>query len=179
MGRDLSIAPGRSVLYSFLVTPLLLLPVLALYLSLHPWQGHWPLAPFLLGCLAIVAGMPVHEALHALGWRRWGGAPPETIRFGANRFVLYVVCTQPVAAGVYRRIIALPGLVLGVLPCLAAIVSGNELVLFFGVAHLGGAAGDALILWQVRGLPGTARVRDHGSRVGCVLIAAGGPAPER
>lgn len=173
MLQDLSISPGRSVVYSFLAMPLLLLPVLALYLPFHGWQGNWPLPVFFLFCVAVVAGLPVHEALHVLGWRRWGGAPKEAIRFGANRFVLYVASTATVPVGVYRRIITLPGLILGVLPCLAAIATGQEMVLLFGLAHLGGAVGDALILWQLRGTPKTALVRDHGSRVGCMLITEG------
>jgi hypothetical protein len=173
MLKDLSISPGRSVVYSFLAMPLLLLPVLALYLPFHGWRGNWPLPAFVVFLVAVVAGLPVHEALHVVGWRRWGGAPKEAIRFGAARFVLYVASTATVAAGVYRRIIVLPALVLGVLPCLAAILTGNEIVLLFGLTHLGGAAGDALILWQMRGIPNTALVRDHGSRVGCMLVAEG------
>lgn len=174
--QDLSISPGRSVLYSFLATPLLLLPVLTFYLRFHPWQGNWSVPVFLLSCLVVLAGLPVHEGLHVLGWRRWGNVPREAIRVGANRFVLYVACTATVPASVYRRIIVLPALTLGVLPCLAAIIAGNEIVLFFGLAHLGGAVGDALIVWQMRGVPGTALVRDHGSRVGCVLVGADQPA---
>lgn len=176
MVRDLSISPGRSVFYSFLAMPLLLLPVLALYLPFHRWLGNWPVPVFLLSCLVVLAGLPVHEALHVLGWRRWGGVPKEAVRFGANRFVLYVACTATVPASVYRRIIVLPALALGAFPCLIAIVSGNEIVLFFGLAHLGGAVGDALILWQMRGIPGTALVRDHGSRVGCVRVGDDRPA---
>lgn len=169
--RDLSISPRRSVAESFLAMPVLLLPVLLGYLHLHAWRpGAWPVGPFLLLCGVVLLGVPAHEALHALGWMRWGGATRADLRVGSTALVAYVACARPVRARTYRRIIALPGLVLGVAPALAAIVTGNDALLYFGLAHLGAATGDAVILWRLRGVPGAALVRDHGTRVGCVLL---------
>lgn len=168
--RDLSISPRRSALYSLPAALALILPVLALYLRLHHWQGNWPAGTFLGYVAAVLVSLPIHELLHGLGWRMWGGAARSEIRFGLAAWVAYCVCDLPVPVTAYRRLVLLPGVVLSVPACLAALASGSEVLLLFGVTQLGAASGDAVILWRTRHLPADVLVRDHGSRVGCVVV---------
>jgi len=50
----------------------------------------------------------------------------------------------------------------------------REIILALGLAQLGAATGDAVTLWRTRDLIGLALVRDHGSRLGCVVLAEPG-----
>lgn len=125
--------------------------------------------PMMIFALAI--GLPlaiiVHEGLHALGWGAVAGF--QNIKFGFKEMTPYTHCTVPMPAWAYRIGAALPGLVLGVLPSLAAAMTGSAALLIFGVLMLIGAAGDAMILWMLRDLKGSTRVQDHPSKVGCLI----------
>ena len=73
-------------------------------------------------------------------------------------------------ARVYRWAVAMPGLVLGLFPSLVGIATGNGWVLLFGLFFFFAAAGDALILWLLRGVGGNELVEDHPERAVCYVI---------
>ena len=66
---------------------------------------------------------------------------------------------------------ALPTLVLGVIPGLLGLLLGNFLLAFWAVIMLVSGSGDLAILWAIRPVPGDAIVRDHPSRAGCLVRA--------
>lgn len=117
----------------------------------------------------LVMSVAVHEGLHALGFL-WGGASRKDIRFGMKMGTPYAHCKAPLPVADYRLAGALPGVVLGLLPGLAGIITGNGWLLLYGMLLFVAAMGDAMILWMLRDAPENALVLDHPSRVGCVLI---------
>lgn len=127
--------------------------------------------PVLLGVVA--GGGAVHEGLHALGFRWFGGAPWPQIRvtFLGRALAPATHCQAAVRVGAYRWATALPGLVLGVLPAALGSVAGLAWLTLFGATMSSLAAGDVLVLWRTRGLPPDAWVEDHPSRVGCRRVA--------
>lgn len=117
--------------------------------------------------ISLPVGVVVHELLHALGWGMVAGF--QNIKFGFKDMTPYTHCTVPIRASAYRFGTVLPGVVLGVLPIIAATLTGLLPLLIFGTVMLMGAAGDILILWMLRDLKGDTRVQDHPSKVGCLI----------
>lgn len=139
------------------------------------WWADRPLA--MLG--ALVGGVLVHEALHALAWRvaaRAMGVPLPTgsVRLGFNWRALtpYAHCAVPMPARAYRIGAAVPGVALGLAPVAVAWATGAGAWLVFGLLFTLAAGGDALVLWLLRGVPPEARVEDHPTQAGCRVLDA-------
>jgi hypothetical protein len=127
----------------------------------------------LLGLLGLLLGsMVVHEGLHALGFVWVGGVGKTAVSFGMNwrAFTPYAHCREPLTATAYRLCVALPGLVLGLLPGLLGLLLGNAPLLLFGGWMLVAAGGDVAVLWATRHVAAAARVRDHPTQAGCLVL---------
>lgn len=122
--------------------------------------------------LLFMGGIVVHELLHGLTWMLLGNKPAGAVRFGFQVKTLtpYAHCTEPLDVTAYRWGAAVPGLVLGIIPGLAAIALSSTAMLVFGFLFTLAAGGDALILWMLRDVPRGALVEDHPSRAGCYVV---------
>jgi hypothetical protein len=131
----------------------------------------WISRPFVLFG-AIAAGTLVHEALHALAWRASADLPPGSVRLGFNWKALtpYAHCSAPMPARAYRIGAATPGIALGLLPAALAWATGSGALLAFALLFTLAAGGDALILLLLRGVAPEARVVDHPTRAGCLVL---------
>lgn len=148
------------------VMPYLLLQgTTALANTLSTLSGHPATALWLL--LSFVIGIFVHEGLHALAWGAIAGF--QNIKFGFKEMTPYTHCTVPMPARAYRIGAALPGVLLGILPSIAAALMGSAALLIFSILMMIGAAGDVMILWMLRDLNESTRVQDHPSKVGCLV----------
>jgi hypothetical protein len=127
--------------------------------------GLWFIPVFILGVV-------VHELLHGLGWLWWGKLAPADIKFGFHWKVLmpYAHARTPMGVRAYRWGAALPGIVTGGLPALAGLVLGQPVLLIMGTIFVLAAVGDLMILWAIRKLPITARVLDHPTLPGCLVL---------
>jgi hypothetical protein len=125
----------------------------------------WSVVPAVLG------GIVLHELLHGIGWILCGRKGWATIRFGFNARALspYAHCTEPLSASAYRCGAALPAIVLGGLPLLTGLVSGDGWFAVFGTLFLIAALGDGVVLWIIRGVPGSVLVEDHPALPGCIV----------
>lgn len=132
--------------------------------------ARWPTA------VAIFAGLLVHELLHCVGFLL-GGAPRASVRIGYDwkRVLPFASCSEPLRCSGYRFAVVLPTLVLGLLPAALGLVTGNGEAAIFGALLIGTAAGDMLILWALRDVPGDAMVEDHPSEIGCRVLTASQP----
>ena len=142
------------------------------------WWIRQPLVLF--GALA--AGTLTHEALHAIAWRAAADLPPGAVRLGFNWKALtpYAHCSAPMPARAYRIGAATPGVALGLVPAGIAWATGSAATLAFALLFTLAAGGDALILLLLRGVAPDARVVDHPTRAGCLVLgdeASGIPAP--
>lgn len=70
----------------------------------------------------------------------------------------------------YRIGAAMPGVVLGIAPCIGGIIFGNGWWFVFGLLFTYAACGDALIIWLLRKVKTGSLVEDHPSRAGCYVI---------
>jgi hypothetical protein len=175
--RDISVSMSEANLYSFLVTLPLIIPIAILFSVFWSFTGIldgfkiiWQQINWFL--VTMIAGIVVHEYLHKIGWSVAGKRPLKTIEFGFQWKTLtpYAHCTEPLLANEYRWGTALPGLILGILPCTYAICSGNATVLIWGMIFIFAAGGDFLILWLIRFLPKNTLVEDHPERAGCYVL---------
>ena len=126
-----------------------------------------------VGAVVLVAGVVAHELLHGFSFVLIGRQPLANVKllgFQKETFTPYSQCKVPVRARAYRWAVAMPGLVLGIFPSLVGIATGNGWVLLFGLFFLFAAAGDALILWLLRGVGGDELVEDHPEKAGCYVL---------
>ena len=132
------------------------------------WWIEQPLALF--GAIAV--GTLVHEALHALAWRTAADLPRGSVRLGFNWKALtpYAHCSAPMSARAYRIGAATPGIALGLVPAAVAWATGSGAALAFALLFTLAAGGDALILVLLRGVAPDARVVDHPTRAGCLVL---------
>lgn len=147
----------------------------------------WPAWPSGVGWLALVGrgllyavvGLVVyavsavlHEGLHALAIATVGRVPWQEIQFGIRwrEGVAYVHAGRPMTVQAYRAVLALPGLVQGVLPAAAGLLLGDGWVLLYGFVMLASAAGDLIMLRLLHPLPAHRLVRDHPDKVGCQVF---------
>ncbi len=120
----------------------------------------------------IIAGIFVHEALHAVGWALASGRPMRAIAMGFQLRSLspYAHPRDPMCARDYRIGAAMPGLVLGIIPAALAIMFGWPAILIVGILFTIAAGGDALVLWLIRDVPGDRLIADHPTRAGCIVL---------
>lgn len=175
-GRDVSIPMERAATLALVLLPVIVVPVLLPFGLLHGWDALWDgvvsaFTPWVF-LPVLVASVLVHEALHALGFLLFGGAPRTALHFGIDRstFSPFAGCRVPVSARADRAAVILPGLALGALPAAAGLALGNGFLAVWGAFMLHAAAGDLIVLWTVRAVPGDAPVLDHPHRVGCRVL---------
>lgn len=167
--ESLAMSGPRAQLISFV----LVVPFAAL--SVVPHGYYWGLPDedlFPLSVLgAMIGSIVIHEALHGLGYY-WAGADRSDIEFGFSwsGLVPYAHCAVPLRANPYRVAGALPGLVLGVLPLVVGLGLGIWWLTAYAFLMLLAAAGDTLLLWIMRGVPGDAWTQDHPSEMGCLVL---------
>ena len=65
---------------------------------------------------------------------------------------------------------ALPGLLLGVVPGVVGLLLGQAMLLLFGCWMVVAASGDVAVLWVTRHVPPSAMVRDHPTQAGCLVL---------
>ncbi len=129
---------------------------------LLPWYF---LPTFFLGIL-------LHELIHGFTWMSAGRLSFRQIKFGFHWKSLtpYAHCLVPLTVRTYIIGTVMPALVLGFLPFLVALVTGNGWIALFGILFTFAAAGDFLIIWLLRSVRWNQMVKDHSTRVGCVIV---------
>ena len=127
-------------------------------------------AVFILGFLLSIL---VHEGLHGLGWVGSCKNGWKSIRFGMmwKSLTPYCNCKEVLSVGRYYIGLLTPVTVLGLLPSLAAVVTGNVMVLALGLINILLAGGDLAIGLVIRKYIGKdARLFDHPSECGCLAF---------
>lgn len=159
-------------LYGFLTIPLVLLITLVPYTLL--WGGAQSLTIFSSLVFPLYRFIPIliisiflHELLHGIGWGLIGGTGWENISFGIKQFTPYCHCEVPLSARAYRFGTLLPGLVLGFIPAVIALLLESPFLMGYSALMLMSAGGDLIIIWLLRDLAYSRRVEDHPSAVGC------------
>lgn len=119
----------------------------------------------------VIGGMAAHELLHVLVWSLSSrqGIRSISIGFDVRQLAPYVHCSEFLTLRSYAIGVALPGIVLGVLPLLASLLYGSGYLLCFGVFFTAGAAGDFLSLYYLKSVPHDAKIKDHPEHLGFLV----------
>jgi hypothetical protein len=175
--KDVSISMEQANYYTIIGILPVMLPIVLLFSGL--WGGDAIIAGYtrimqsiFWFLLAVIIGVVIHEYIHKIGWAVFGKKPFSVIKFGFQWKTLtpYAHCTEPMEVNGYRWGAILPGLLLGVLPILIAILNGNGTLFIYGLLFLFAAGGDFLILWLIRNVKTGTEVEDHPTRAGCYVF---------
>lgn len=112
----------------------------------------------------LVLSIAVHEALHLAGYVWIGGAPYSAVHVEWRGVAMVARCDVALSARSYRAAVALPGLILGLLPAIAGLAAGVAWLTVYGAVMLGAALGDAGVLWTLRGFAPEEKVLDRSRR---------------
>lgn len=175
--KDLSVSMFRASLASVIFAiPLAIV-------SAVPYLFIWGMNPLTLAVgeisknyfaaiILLLAGILFHELIHGVSWMLFGKKPAKSIRYGFNwkSLAAYAHCNEPMSVSTYRLSIIMPGLLLGVLPVVAALITGNPYLMLFGLLFTVAASGDMFILWLLRRETPDSLVMDHPTNAGCMLV---------
>ncbi len=174
--ENFTVSFGKANVGALLTTLPICVAFLSLYVGLYGWNAvllpSLSIADILILLALLVLGIIAHEGMHAFSWSWLDGISRQHIHFGFQWSTLtpYVHCDVPITARNYRWGTALPGILLGILPAVAAIIFRDVWLFYFGLVFTLAAGGDFLILWLLRKVDGNALVQDHPDLIGCQIV---------
>ena len=121
----------------------------------------------------LVSGIFLHELVHGLTWALFTKKGFRSISFGFNRkaFSPYCHCKEVLKIGHYRKGTIMPGIITGILPSFAGLVSGNLMILLLGLIFTMAAGSDFLFIWLLRKETKDSLVLDHPDELGCFIYS--------
>jgi len=157
-----------------LIALLLMVPILVILLA--PYILIWSYESFEVSRKVfiiyllplILVGIFVHELLHGISWAFYSSKGMKSIKFGFKwKFLTpYCHCKEPLKLQHYRIGVAMPLLILGILPSIIAIIIGSGALLTFGIIFSWAAGGDIIALFMLRKLDNNLYVSDHPTEMG-------------
>ena len=119
----------------------------------------------------LLGGIVLHEIIHGITWSKFTENGFKSIRFGVlwKMITPYCHCKEHLKVKHYILGAIMPSLILGVIPCVIAILIGNFGLLIFGIFFTMAAAGDFLIINLLRKENKDDLVLDHPSEAGCYI----------
>jgi hypothetical protein len=170
--RDISISMEKANLYGiFFALPAVIIELAGFILiysirAFKPVMGVLPLAAF------VIAGIILHEVIHGIFWAILGKKPLSAIKFGFlwKTFSPYAHCKEPLEVQAYRLGTFMPRLILGFIPFVIAMWTGNGDWMWFSLFHTTAACGDWLVLWVIRAIKPGSMVEDHPTNAGCYVL---------
>ena len=116
----------------------------------------------------------VHELIHGVTWSRFTKNGFTDIEFGViwKYITPYCTCSQPLGKWQYITGALMPGLLLGIVPCIIGCLTTDILFLAAGVLMTIAAGGDILIVKMILGNKAskTALYLDHPTEIGLVVF---------
>lgn len=160
---------------------LIVLPIAVLYILAYRMLWSWektaadfliPFNQYGMALFFLIAGICLHELLHGITWIAKARLDWNAVKYGFKLSGLapYAHCKKPISAKAYRWGIIAPGLILGILPFLTGLLAGHAGLASFGFIFTLAAGGDFLMLWVIRDIPRDRLVKDHPSRIGCIIV---------
>ncbi|MDT0651854.1 DUF3267 domain-containing protein [Autumnicola edwardsiae] len=121
--------------------------------------------------LVTALGIIAHELIHGVVWAKFAKNGFKSIKFGVLWKMLtpYCHCKEPLLIKHYILGAIMPAIILGVLPAIYSIISGNFGLLLFGGFLTIAAAGDFMIIYLLRKEKSNDLVQDHPSEGGCFV----------
>ena len=126
--------------------------------------------PFLF-ILTTILGIIIHELIHGITWSFFTKKGFKSIKFGVlwKLMTPYCHCKEPLLLKHYILGAIMPAIILGFLPGIHSIITGNLGLLIFAIFFTLAAVGDFLLIKLIRKEKSSSLVQDHPSEVGCYI----------
>ena len=170
--KDVSISMSEATVKSLVISiPIAVLQTLPFFL-LHGFPATPTNANMTLYGFSLLFGILAHELIHMFAWALFAKKPLSVFKLGFQWKSLtpYAHCKEPMDIRPYRIGSYMPGLLLGILPWLVSLFTGDLLLFIFGLLYTTAAGGDFLILWIIRSIKLNTLVEDHPTNAGCYII---------
>ena len=131
--------------------------------------------PFLRFVAFLLTFIVLHELIHGLSWSLFCPNGFKDIQFGVMKQYLtpYCTCLVPLSKGAYIFGAVMPLVILGIVPMIAGIVTGDWSVELMGIIMADSAAGDIMIVRDILRYRSTAEevvYIDHPTQAGGVIF---------
>lgn len=170
-----------SALNANIIAFAMLLPIAIIcivpFVLIWGWQSFFEGFMFLrshqvLLLLILILGIVLHEGLHGLTWGLFAKGHLKSIRFGIKWAYLtpYCHCNEPLKRNHYLLGGIMPGLVLGLLPVIVALIFGYGWLLLLGIFFIGAAGGDLMVLFKLIKIDKSYLIQDHPNEIGFLVL---------
>jgi hypothetical protein len=121
--------------------------------------------------LVILVGIVLHELIHGITWCLFAKEGFKSIKFGViwKAVTPYCHCKEPLKVKNYIIGAIMPALLLGILPTILALITGNIQLFAFGMFFTMAAGGDFMMINMIRKLDMDMLTQDHPSKIGCIV----------
>ena len=121
--------------------------------------------------ISLAAGIILHELIHGISWAFFTEKGFKSIKFGIMWTMLtpYCHCKEPLKIKHYIFGAVMPGILLGIVPAIIAILIGSPPLLVFSIIFTGAAGGDFIMVYRLRNESMNSLVQDHPSEIGCYI----------
>lgn len=175
--RDVSISMSKASLKAtLLVVPLAVVQIAPFFwLRAMPFPTLPDQTDITVFGFILIIGILAHELIHLFTWMFFAKKPLKAFKIGIQWKSLtpYAHCKEPMDIRPYRIGAFAPGFLLGILPWLVSLFTGDILLMAFGFMYTVAAGGDFLILWLIRNVKPNTLVEDHPTNAGCYIIEQG------
>ncbi|PUV22175.1 DUF3267 domain-containing protein [Sphingobacterium athyrii] len=122
--------------------------------------------------IIIVSGIVIHELIHGIVFAFFAKEGFKSIKFGVLWKMLtpYAHCKEPLQVRAYMLALVMPFIIVGLLPGIYSIFTGNLPLLLFAIFFSGAAAGDFMILNLIYKENKDNLVLDHPTEGGCFVL---------
>lgn len=124
--------------------------------------------PITMIFVIMIGGIVLHELIHGITWSLYAKSGFKSIKFGILMKMLtpYCHCKEPLTKKQYIIGALMPSIVLGLLPGVAALVTGSIGLLAFAIFFTVAAMGDFMIVQLMMKEDNGSLIIDHPSEAG-------------
>ena len=121
--------------------------------------------------IVLVVGVIVHELIHGLTWGLYAKSKFKSISFGVMWKMLtpYCHCSEPLKVPHYAIGALMPLIILGIIPAVVAICIKSLFGLTMSIIFIAAAAGDIMIVWNLRKEDRNNMILDHPTEAGYLV----------
>ena len=169
---DLSVPIDKLPKWVYLLSAVLFALPAALYVLVYRVNDLLADVNFLILAVAFFVLIVAHEVVHALGWKFAANLPWSALSFGIQWKTLSPYChaSVPMLVSPYRIGAVLPLIVTGIWPYAVGFVLQDMTLVVLGATMISAAVGDIFVLWTLRAIPSHAKVLDHPTNAGCMVM---------
>jgi len=120
----------------------------------------------------VILGIVIHEMIHGIFFAMYAQKGFSAVRFGILWKMLtpYCHCKEPLKIKHYIIALLAPLVLLGIIPGIMSLITGNLMLLVFGIFFSASAAGDLMIYQLIKKENPEDYVQDHPTEAGYTIF---------